>query len=158
MSKMIQVFPSWLLTALKELGQSEIKGAKHNKRIIEYHSLTTLKATDDETPWCSSFTNWVLDQNKIKGTGSAAAISWLNWGQKTEPKLGAITIVTRASDTNPNAAHVGFLWCDANDRIFIIGGNQGDKVSIAPYRTSSVIGYRWPHESDVKLLNGHNHG
>jgi len=154
MSKMIQVFPVWMLTALKELGQSEVSGSKHSKRIVEYHSLTTLKATDDETPWCSSFTNWVLDQNSVKGTGSAAAISWATWGQKSEPKLGAITVVTRASSTNPNAAHVGFLWCDAGNQIYILGGNQGDKVSIAPFKTSSVLAIRWPQDSDVKLLNG----
>lgn len=48
---------------------------KHNKRIIEYHAVTTLKATTDETPWCSSFVNWVVKQAGYKGTDSALAKS-----------------------------------------------------------------------------------
>lgn len=39
-------------------GQHEISGSKDNPKIIEYHQACTLQATDDETPWCSSFVNW----------------------------------------------------------------------------------------------------
>ena len=53
--------PKWLEIALKEVGVSEIKGGE-NKRILEYHASTTLKAKEDEIPWCSSFVNWCMVQ------------------------------------------------------------------------------------------------
>ena len=43
-----------------QLGQKEIEGSKDNPKIVGYHKATTLVATDDETPWCSSFVNWCL--------------------------------------------------------------------------------------------------
>lgn len=48
------------LVAKTQLGQKEISGSKDNPKIVEYHDATTLKATDDETPWCASFVNWCL--------------------------------------------------------------------------------------------------
>jgi uncharacterized protein (TIGR02594 family) len=136
-------YPPWLLTAQKELGVSEISGSKHNQRIIEYHQTTTLKATQDEVPWCSSFINWCMTQNFIKGTDSAAARSWLTWGVelKTNPPYGSIVVLKRGN--NPASGHVGILVYFGVDKIILLGGNQGDKVSIAPFKKSDVLSYRW---------------
>ena len=41
----------WFDIARDELGTDEIPGPVHNERILEYHSTTTLNASDDETPW-----------------------------------------------------------------------------------------------------------
>jgi hypothetical protein len=49
----------WMRIAEKELGIKERPKSAHEPRIIEYHS-TTGRFKDDETPWCSSFVNWVL--------------------------------------------------------------------------------------------------
>jgi hypothetical protein len=43
--------------AKAELGTTEVPGTQNNPRILEYHATTTLKATTDEVPWCSSFVN-----------------------------------------------------------------------------------------------------
>lgn len=43
-----------------EIGTKEMSGLAHEKRILEYHQATTLKAQADETPWCASFINWCL--------------------------------------------------------------------------------------------------
>ena len=135
--------PKWLEIARKELGQAEIKGSKHNPRIIDYHFATSLKATEDEVPWCSSFANWCMKQAMIKGTGSAAARSWLEWGHKVEkPVPGTICIFRRGSD--PKSGHVGFYVGEDDHTISLLGGNQGDRVSVAKYKKSELLGYRWP--------------
>ena len=41
--------PKWYQLATAELGQQEIRGAKHNPRIVSYQQATGLRATDDET-------------------------------------------------------------------------------------------------------------
>jgi uncharacterized protein (TIGR02594 family) len=139
---------TWLAVAKREMdtGVDEIQGAGDNPRIAEYHRTTTLPsslADQDETPWCSSFVNWCLAQAGLRGTGSALARSWLDWGIVVErPTRGSITVFRR--DGGPNLGHVGFYWSAAGDRILVLGGNQGDQVSIKGYPKSDVLGYRWP--------------
>jgi uncharacterized protein (TIGR02594 family) len=127
-----------------ELGQAEIPGAEHNPRIIEYHAMCTLKATDDETPWCSSFANWCVYHGGYVGTRRANARSWLDWGYAlTQPTEGCVVVLQRGS--SPTAGHVGFFMGDGrNGMIKLLGGNQGDRVSVAEFRRSDVLGFRWP--------------
>ena len=48
-----------------EIGQKEFRDSE-NGRILQYHDCTTLDASKDEVPWCSSFCNWVLLQFWMK--------------------------------------------------------------------------------------------
>lgn len=138
-----QFFPPWFITAKAELGIAEIAGSKHNSKIIEYHQTTTLKATQDEVPWCSSFVNWCMNKNGINGTDSAAARSWLNWGQeiKLYAPYGCLVVLKRGN--SQISGHVGFLVYSGLDKIILLGGNQGDKVSIAPFKKADILSYRW---------------
>lgn len=137
--------PCWLEIARGEIGQCELDGDDHNARIVAYHATTTLKATDDETPWCSSFVNWVMHECDLPGTDSALARSWLKWGKVIdEPKVGAIVVMRRGA--SESTGHVGFVvgWNDADDTIDVLGGNQGNAVSVRTFKASSVLGYRVP--------------
>src|SRR5512139_2686577 len=144
----------WLAIAQAELGVHEIVGAAaHQPRILEYHATTTLKATADETPWCSSFVNWVVRKAGYKGTRSAAAKSWLDWGTAlASPRAGAITVIKRKgqqSDAATGSAtgfHVGFWVSEAETHVRLLGGNQGDMVKYSSFPTSAyeVRGHRWP--------------
>lgn len=134
--------PPWLAVARKELGTSEIPGDRDNPRIVEYHSATTLKATDDETAWCSAFVNWCLIQSGQHGTNSAMARSFLHWGQAlATPRVGCIVVFSRGHYPQ---GHVAFYVGRDNHLIHVLGGNQGNKVSIASYSDAQVLGYRWP--------------
>lgn len=135
----------WLDIAEGELGILEIEGPGDHPRIVEYHQTTTLKATDDEVPWCSSFVNWVMEQVGYQGTSSARARSWAKWGKKIkDPKPGAIVILSRGK--NPALGHVGFFMGFANSgrSVSILGGNQSNSVSIQNYPVSRVVSFRWP--------------
>lgn len=144
----------WMAYAEAELGVSEdAKPGKHNSRIIEYHSTTKLKATSDETPWCSSFVNWVVTQAGHKGTDNALAKSWLNWGTATEqPRKGTITVIKKKSVGHDQATgsstgyHVGFFVSKDDKGIKLLGGNQGDRVKYSTFKLQSynVEGYRVP--------------
>jgi uncharacterized protein (TIGR02594 family) len=141
---------SWMKIASKEKGQEEFKGKNHNPVIIKYHASTTLKAKADETPWCSSFVNWVMQQAKIQGTNSAAAASWLTWGQKCSAKSGAITVIRDAKAANSSLTtsgnHVGFLVRETATHYELLGGNQSNMVRVTLFPKSSwtLRGYRWP--------------
>lgn len=128
--------------ALEEKGQHEIQGAEHNARIVEYHSATSLGASDDETPWCASFVNWVLKQCDYTGTNSAAARSFTRWGVKSELELGAIVVLKRG--TKSWQGHVGFYYSGDAEYVMLLGGNQGDAVSLQQFKRSDIIAVRKP--------------
>lgn len=132
----------WLKIAAAEIGQKEVPRSPANPRILMYHATTSLRATSDEVPWCSAFVNWCLRQVGVTGTNSAAATSWLHWGQMTGPSPGAIVIVRRVTGEN----HVAFFISESSDYYRLLGGNQGEQVRLSRYYKSHwhVQGYRWP--------------
>lgn len=144
--------PRWLEVARGELGTDEIRGSRNNPRVLEYHQATSLKATNDETSWCSSFVNWTMKQAGVQGTNSAAARSWLNWGQavpkdSAHVKPGDVVVFPRGN--NPAQGHVAIVEeVLANGKVKVIGGNQSngkgepDGVTESIRSLSSAIGVR----------------
>lgn len=140
----------WMPIARREIGQHEIAGPAANPRIIQYHAMTSLKATSDETPWCSSFANWCLRQAGFAGTNSAAAASWMTWGQTTDAREGAITVIFHggAAHTKLTSSgnHVAFLVEETTSHFVLLGGNQSDQVKISSFPKAKwqLKGHRWP--------------
>lgn len=136
--------PEWLVVAERELGVKRFSKGESNSRITEYHKDTNIAGYDDKAAWCSSFLNWVFQETGFKGTGSALARSWLQWGKPLlEPKLGCVAILER-EDPKGWQGHVGLFLKIENDRVYLLGGNQLDAVRVHHYSLSSVIAYRWP--------------
>ena len=130
----IATFPKWFTVALNEIGVKEFPGEKHNPRIVEYHQSCDLKAKTDEIAWCSAFVNWCFLKSGIDfRTRSAASSSWRKWGRETnDPKIGDIVIFRRVdSDWR---GHVGFFVAKDENRILVLGGNQGDEVCFQWYK------------------------
>ncbi|QRN96372.1 TIGR02594 family protein [Archangium violaceum] len=144
----------WMDIAFGEEGQREEDGAaRNNSRIVEYHGATSLRAKDDETPWCSSFVNWVMKEAGYTGTNNALAKSWLDWGETLDsPRYGAITVIKRkgaqrdAATGSSTGYHVAFYVDSTSTHIELLGGNQGDSVKRSKFSLGSyeVCGYRWP--------------
>ena len=134
----------WMSVAYGELGVKGFPEGSSNARITEYHHGTNIQGYDDKAAWCSSFVNWVFAQVDIKGTASALARSWLDWGYLIDtPKRGCIVILER-EDPNGWQGHVGFYLRTENDRIFLLGGNQLNEVREHDYDSATVLGFRWP--------------
>jgi uncharacterized protein (TIGR02594 family) len=143
--------PPWMEAAKKELGVAEIAGPESNPRIRLYYTATALGGDpeDTATPWCSAFVNFVLEQAGYKGTRRANARSWLDWGDKLEqPRHGCIAVLWRNRPESPQG-HVAFYDRERDPgSIWLLGGNQGNRVSYAHYPKRRVLEYRWPKESD----------
>lgn len=123
-----------------ELGQSEISGSKDNARIVYYHGFTTLKATDDETPWCSSFMCAAHETQGIRSTRSAAAKSWATWGKEGDGSVGDIAVFKRTG-----GHHVAFInkkFQRGASVVNVLGGNQSNKVRVSDYDASNLIAIR----------------
>jgi uncharacterized protein (TIGR02594 family) len=118
----------------------EIKGIQHHPDIVEAHALTTLKAPDDETPWCSSIMCAWIERAGLSSTRSAAAASWGAWGEELKNgQLGCVVVMSRTGGN-----HVA-LYLDEDDvGVYCLGGNQGDRVTVRRYSWDRVSHFRWP--------------
>lgn len=133
--------------AFERMGVVEQPGTKHHPLILWFHSQTSLKATTDEVPWCSAFACAVMEMAGHKSPRSAAARDWLKWGTALDkPAYGCIVVFDRSDPSNKNAAHVAFWvgYGPLGDDCIVLGGNQRNRVCVAPYPKASVIGWRWP--------------
>lgn len=143
----------WMSIAEGELGvhENSLPG-QDNLRILEYHQTTT-HATTDEVPWCSSFVNWVITKAGRKGTGSAMASSWVNWGTGLNlPRKGAVTVIQQKKKGHDLATgsatgyHVAFYESSTTTHVRLLGGNQSNSVKYSNFPLSSYVvkAYRWP--------------
>lgn len=131
--------PPWLDIARKEVGVKETSGPISTKRVLEYHAITSLKATDDSVPWCSAFACWCVEQAGFKSPKSARAFDWLKWGIPLDkPQLGCIVVLKRGD----RDGHVGFYEYETDVSIALLGGNQGDAVNVMKFSKDRIIGYR----------------
>lgn len=126
---------AWLIKAAAMIGQHEIKGAQHNPEILRMWKDSYLSGVkDDETAWCAAFACASLERVGEKSPRNWAALSFKDWGCNAAPGpgetpwLGTVAVYSRGS----GQGHVGFVvGVDARGRYLVLGGNQGDQVSVA---------------------------
>ena len=135
----------WLDEALKCEGIKEIKGQRHNPKVVQFfaeagHSYID----DDETAWCAAFMNAMLKRAGYTGTDSLAARSFMKYGTACEPKAGAIMV--RKRGTSSWQGHVAI--CTGKTKrgyVECIGGNQRNAVNKQWYPLDDkLLGFRWP--------------
>ena len=132
--------------ATGELGVKTFPPGHSNPRITQYHAHTAIAGYDDKASWCSSFVNWCLAQVGIRGTGSALARSWLDWGHALDaPEPGCVVVLSR-DDPAGWRGHVGFFLRFDAAHVHLLGGNQLDEVREHCYPRAAILGYRWPAE------------
>lgn len=134
--------PSWLARARSYLGLREFPGAKHNSIILRWWNGLF---RDDETAWCGAFVQGTQTESGYAGIKNfAGARNWLAYGSALlAAKLGAIVVFSRPGSSW--SGHVGYVvGKDKAGNLMVLGGNQGDMVSIKPFKIDRVLGYRWP--------------
>lgn len=93
---------------------------------------------------CAAFVGSVLAQVGIQGTGALNARSYLEWGEPVDlvrAQRGDIVVFWRGSRDGWQG-HVGFYHGIDGNNILVLGGNQGNAVSVAPYSADRLLGVR----------------
>ena len=87
--------------------------------------------------WCAVFANMILARTGYRGTGSAAARSFAQYGRAASgPALGVIAVWPH---------HVGFVVAAAGPgRIRVVSGNHNHRVEESTYATRGVMAFRYP--------------
>lgn len=139
-----QLWYRWLEA---ELGQRERKApGVDNQRIEQYWTLGAIPTPvhDDETPWCAAAVNAALVQSGYPGTRSGMARSFREGALfvPCDARLGAIVVLS--STRGPASGHVGLLAGISPTHVQLLGGNQGDAVSVATFPRERVLRTLWP--------------
>jgi len=133
--------PEQVHEALEKLGLNEYQ---HRTVLREY-----IGVDPKRVQWCAAFVNAVLQESKLSANYDHPtpymARSFLEWGESVDsPRQGDVVVFPRGN--TGWQGHVGF-YIDSvaiNDIVYyrILGGNQGNSVSIDLYSAHTALGIR----------------
>lgn len=147
--------PEHFLHALTQLHVAE-KTAKNaqNDVIVAYWKEAAIMGpvNDDETPWCAAFVGAMLKRGGIDPSHRGTAKSYARWGDEATGVglIGAVVVLNRAPPAPDWQGHVGFCCGMTKDNVHVLGGNQGNRVSIAAFPRMRINTIRMP--KGVKLV------
>ncbi len=136
----------WIDIAESYIGLEEVDGGASNPEILKWaKELDQKYYTTDSIPWCSLFTSYCLYKAGVDVKKELPNPLWardnLKLGVETEPCFGAVMVFGR-----DGGGHVAFAISQDDNYYHVLGGNQGDKVSVIRHAKSGLLGARWPRE------------
>lgn len=143
----------WFDVAQSLIGTREIVGPKHNPTILVWakklgSKVLGINITDDEFAWCGLFVAHCIAEAGITPAPFAVrASSWETWGFNLRADRlapGAVLVFKR-----PGGGHVGFYVGEDKDCYHVLGGNQGNAVSITRIEKARCVARRWPKDVAV---------
>jgi uncharacterized protein (TIGR02594 family) len=148
----------WMDTAWTFQGLAETAGPGSTPEIVAmFRDAGHASVTDDAVPWCAAFVGACLVRGGVPIDAVPVherlrARAYLKIGTEiTTPRVGALAVFSRGSD--PRAGHVAFVTGWTETTIAVLGGNQGDKVSVGHFPRGDLVGLRWPEPpADVSTL------
>lgn len=129
--------------AQRFIGVREVRGGVDNPFVLSMLRLDASWPEHDEVPWCSAFVNYIAWLLRLPRSKSLRARSWLGVGTVVPgPALARIGDVVVLKRGTGEQGHVGFFAGWDGTHVMVLGGNQGDAVSIDPFLASEVLGFR----------------
>jgi uncharacterized protein (TIGR02594 family) len=137
--------------AIKYMGVEEIGGEKHNAMILAMLQTVEDWPQADEVPWCSGAMNFWAWEADVEMSRSLLARSWGLVGINVRNihlavRSNDIVVLKQPGGPGPDdyeaPGHVGIYVTHNKKSVWLLGGNQSDKVSIASYPRDRVIWIR----------------
>lgn len=131
--------------AMRFLGTEEVPGEASNPLISHWikSAARWLDRDDSKTAWCGCFRGAV---GVNSGTGVPKdhfrAASWKSWGEAVptaDAAVGDTVVLSRKGGKHVALFH---KWSADRKRVFLLGGNQSNKVSIASFDASLIEAVR----------------
>lgn len=131
--------------AMRYLDVTERRGGDHP--LIQWWLELCSMGQDqpDEIAWCSAFCNGMAWELRLPRSKRADARSWLNIGQpvpldKAEP--GWDVVIFWRENPEGWKGHVAWFVAVEGDLVWVVGGNQNNRVSLTTYPKERVLGVR----------------
>lgn len=136
----------WFQEARRLMGVREKVGPGSEPTIIDWADRAGIDYAADDIPWCGLFVahcvaSTLADERLPNDPLSARG--WRRFGARAEPQLGAVLVFWRG-DPAGWQGHVGFYAGEDAEAFHVLGGNQGDAVSITRIARGRLLDMRWP--------------
>ncbi len=130
--------------ALQDLGTKEIPGPSNNPKIMKFLQTLDSSIKEETTAWCSAALNYWANDLQLPRSKSLAARSWLKIGTKTDAPSTITNSIAILWRVRPDSwqGHVGVYLHHNKESVWLLGGNQGDKVSIQEFPIAQVLEFR----------------
>jgi uncharacterized protein (TIGR02594 family) len=138
----------WMIEASRLRGLREGPGGSDSPIIMSWAHALDVDATytGDDIAWCGLFTGHCIASglpDELLPARLLSARAWRAFGQSVMPQFGAVLVFWRG-DPNGWQGHVGFCWAWDDTHFHVLGGNQGDSVSVTRIPKNRLIEARWP--------------
>lgn len=152
-------YKTWAFMNREELAPKEIlpwmKEAHSVRKLHEHYTNRWLRkwlSSDGKTlgdpakhPWCGDFVETAIRlglPDEPIPLNPYWALNWQQWGLPTDPTYGCIISIKRPG----GGGHVAFLTGEDDYRYYCLGGNQSNRVSVAPIDKDRFTpsSFRWP--------------
>ena len=137
--------PAWLRAARAKLGMREAPGPANSQTILGWAKKLGTKVLGmvynaDSVPWCGLFVaTCIAEAGLAPAPVAVRAKAWATWGDPVRPRVGAVLVFAR-----DGGGHVAFYVGETDTHFEVLGGNQGDRVSIMRIARDRMIASRWP--------------
>lgn len=137
----------WVTEGKKLLGRHEVTDNSFLRRWLKSDGKTL--GDPAQLPWCGDFVETcirlALPSEPFPGAlgeNPYWARNWTLLGEPTAPTLYCVMAFQRPG----GGGHVGFCMGQDDTRYFVLGGNQSNRVTIAPIDKGRLLpgGARWP--------------
>ncbi len=144
--------PKHIEIASKLIGVLEFPGKGSNPVVEQFFADAGFKGLKDDVPWCAGFVASMLKRaglpNEVEPKMRLWAASYARCGVRLkQPLYGCIGVKTRNG-----GGHVGFVVAANRDFVWLLGGNQGDKVSVAKFKRKDFTAFCLPTGIDASTL------
>lgn len=137
----------WFVEAQRAIGVTEDTGPGSNPLIVGWARRLRIDYGDDAKAWCGLFVAHCVEltlPQEVLPSNPLGAREWLKFGVNCPvPQPGAVMVFWREKKESWKG-HVGFYVGEDSSAYHILGGNQGDKVSVSRFLRGRFLGARWP--------------
>jgi uncharacterized protein (TIGR02594 family) len=137
--------PVWVLEGRRKLGLHESLSSAALKAWLKSDGHTI--GDPAVHPWCGDFVETCIRlalPDEAVPTNPYLARNWLSFGVVCpELVVGAVAVFWRGSKTG-SQGHVGFVVGQNTTYLSVLGGNQGNTVSVSRIAKNRLLGCRWP--------------
>ena len=148
----------WFQEARHLLGVKEVVGPGNNPTILDWASDAGIPYKSDDIAWCGLFVAHCISSTMMDEPLPAnplGARQWLKFGAPCGIAPGAILVFWRVSPSSWKG-HVGFYAGEDDTAYHVLGGNQGNAVSIARIAKDRLLEARWPSMAPLSSAGPQN--
>jgi uncharacterized protein (TIGR02594 family) len=139
----------WLVEAQHDLGMKELVAGELNPnvRAMFHHTDFPMDMVNKRTPWCAAAVCAWLERAGVRSPRTARAVNFARYGTAIDLEHalpGDIVVFGKVDPDAGGSGHVALFWQRRGELVDVIGGNQNNRVCIAPRPVVRIVAIRRP--------------